>query len=141
MEQAVSIVEWQVWPPVRSQRKGSGTLAKKTIGFGIALILLGVVGYFGSGTSSITALIPAAFGVVLLVLGVLALNEARRKVVMHIAVVVGLLGFLGPIYSLATHSGAPRVGAMVAQLIMVVITGFFVGLCVKSFVDARRGPA
>ena len=37
-------------------------MAKTVIAFGIFLILVGVGAYFGSGTKSITALIPAFFG-------------------------------------------------------------------------------
>ncbi len=113
-------------------------MAGKTVGFGIALIILGLAGYFGTGTSSITALIPAFFGVPLLILGLLAKDDKRRKMVMHIAVVVGLLGFLGAIYSLVTRGGFSRPAAIVAQVIMLALTGVFVGSCVKSFIDARR---
>ncbi len=41
---------------------------RETIALAVALILLGVGGYMGSGGASLTALIPAAFGVVLLIL-------------------------------------------------------------------------
>jgi hypothetical protein len=47
-----------------------------------------------------TALIPAFFGLPLVILGVLALQEGWRKHAMHAAVVVGLIGFLGGAFSL-----------------------------------------
>ena len=37
--------------------------------FGVALIALGVIGYFGTAAVSVTALIPAIFGTVLVLLG------------------------------------------------------------------------
>ena len=40
---------------------------------------LGLGGYFGTGTSSLTALIPAAFGVGLTGLGVMARDAHKRK--------------------------------------------------------------
>ena len=71
-----------------------------TIIFGLLLTLLGVSGYSLSGTSSVTALIPALFGLLLLVLGFLARSESDRKHAMHVAATVGLVGFAGAVYSL-----------------------------------------
>ena len=119
-------------------------MANTTIGFAIALIVLGLAGYFGTGAASPTALIPALFGVLLLLLGLLARNPARRKLAMHIAVVVALLGLLGSMRGVlrlpALVAGEPvdRPAAVVAQSIMALLTGIFVALCVKSFVDVRR---
>jgi hypothetical protein len=72
-------------------------LPTTTIGFGVVLILIGLVGYFGTGMVSPTALIPAAFGLLLTVFGVMARDDKKRKMAMHIAVTVGLLGFLGTV--------------------------------------------
>src|SRR2546423_12088201 len=80
--------------------QGDSNLANTTIGFGIVLILLGLGGYFGTDRVSPTALIPAAFGLLLAIFGALARDEKRRKMAMHIAVTVGLLGFLGTVSGL-----------------------------------------
>jgi len=119
-------------------------LANTTIGFGVVLILLGLGGYAGSGMLHPTALIPAAFGLLLVVFGVLARDDKRRKMAMHIAVVVGLLGFLGTVSGLASLpavlSGGPvdRPMAVVAKSIMAVLMAVYVALCVRSFINARR---
>jgi hypothetical protein len=119
-------------------------MANVTIGIAIALIILGLAGYFGTGTPSLTALIPALFGVILLILGALARNPNRRKLAMHIAVVVGLLGFAGAVpglLKLPTLLGGGHVDrppAVIAQSVMALLMGIFVALCVKSFIDARR---
>ncbi len=113
-------------------------MANKTIGFGIALVVLGVLSYGLSGGLHWTSMIPAFFGVPLLVLGILARDEKRRKVVMHVAVLVGLLGFAGSVQSLITRAAIALPGMIVAQVLMVSLTGVFVALCVKSFIDARR---
>jgi hypothetical protein len=118
-------------------------VAATTIAFGVALIALGLAGYFGSGGVSVTALIPAAFGVVLALLGVLARNEGMRKHAMHGAAMVGLLGFLGSARGLlrlpALMSGGEvaRPAAVVAQSVMALLMLLFVGLCVRSFINAR----
>jgi fluoride ion exporter CrcB/FEX len=119
-------------------------LATTTIGFGIVLIVLGLGGYFGTDRVSPTALIPAAFGLLLAIFGALARDEKRRKMAMHIAVTVGLLGFLGTVSGLvklpALLSGGvvERPAAVVSKSIMAVLMAVYVGMCVKSFIDARR---
>jgi hypothetical protein len=122
-------------------------VANITIVFGILLILLGLGGWFGSGGASMTALIPAAFGIVLLILGVIARNEKVRKHAMHVAVIVGLLGFFGSASGLlslpAVLSGEPveRPAAVISKSIMAVLSLLYVARCVKSFIDARRNRA
>ncbi len=77
-------------------------MAKITIGLGVVLVTLGVGGYFGTGRESWTALIPAGFGLPLLILGFVALQDARRKHAMHAAVALGVLGFVGTAGGLMT---------------------------------------
>lgn len=122
-------------------------MATTTIGFGVILILLGVGGFVGSGMEHPTALIPAAFGLLLVVFGAMARDEKKRKMAMHIAVVVGLLGFLGTVSGLASLpaviSGGPveRPMAVVSKSIMAILMLVYVALCVKSFINARRSRA
>jgi fluoride ion exporter CrcB/FEX len=122
-------------------------LANTTIGFGIILIVLGVGGYFGSDRVSVTALIPAAFGLLLALFGALARDDKRRKMAMHIAVTVGLLGFLGTVSglfelpTLLSGGVVARPGAVVSKSIMAVLMAVYVAMCVKSFIDARRRRA
>ena len=122
-------------------------MATTTIGFGVVLILLGLGGYFGTGRVSLTALIPAAFGLLLAVFGAMARDDKKRKMAMHIAVTVGLLGFLGTVPGLlkigALLSGGEvaRPAAVVSQSIMAVLMAVYVAMCVKSFIDARKKRA
>lgn len=119
-------------------------MANTTILFGVLLILLGAGGYVGSGMTSPTALIPAVFGLLLIVAGAITRNEARRKHAMHGAAMVGLLGFLGSASGLlqlpALMSGGEvaRPMAVWSKSAMAALCLVFVGLCVKSFIDARR---
>ena len=122
-------------------------MANTTIVFGVVLIVLGVGSYFGTNMVSPTALIPAAFGLLLIVFGVMAKDEKRRKMAMHIAVTVGLLGFLGTItgllklFTMLAGGEVARPTAVVAQSIMAILMLVYVGMCVKSFIDARRRRA
>jgi hypothetical protein len=115
------------------------------MGVGIALIILGVGGYFGTGQTSLTALIPAGFGLVFLILGFLARKDQLRKHAMHAAAALGLVGCVVPavmgipkLVRLASGQEVERPGAAISQSIMAVICGVFVVLCVRSFIAARR---
>jgi uncharacterized membrane protein len=110
-----------------------------TIVFGVVLIALGAVGYASTWAS--TALIPAYFGLGLAVCGGLALKEHLRKHAMHLAALVGLVGFIGALVMVIltlTRGEIERPTAFAMQIAMAGVCVVFVGLCVKSFIDARR---
>ena|ERR1700722_13337723 len=121
-------------------------MAKTTIGFGSVLLVLGIVGFVATGSTHPTALIPAWFGLAMAILGVLAQTEDARKRMlwMHIAVTVGLLGFLFPGVMavkawLAAHGGAlARPAATEEQAAMALVCLIFVALCIRSFIAARK---
>ena len=119
-------------------------MANTTIGFGVALILVGLGGYFGTGSQSPTALIPAAFGFVLMALGIIARNEKVRKHAMHGAAVIGLLGLFGSVggiwqvVKMAGGETIDRPEAAIARSIMALVCLAFIVLTVKSFINARR---
>ena len=114
-----------------------------TLALGVALIILGLAGYFLTGGVSVTALIPAAFGLVIALSGLLARDERKRKHAMHAAVAVALLGFLGSVRGLLQigsvfNGTAARPAAVIAQTIMAVMTLGYVLMGVRSFVRARQ---
>ena len=114
-----------------------------TIVLGAVLIILGLAGYFLTGTASLTALIPSAFGLLIALAGLLARDERKRKHAMHAAVAVALLGFLGSVRGLlqlgALFAGtAARPAAVLAQTIMALLTLGYIVLAVRSFIKARR---
>lgn len=114
-------------------------MASTTILFGVLLVALGLLGYFGTGTRSLTALIPAIFGVILAALGFLARSESARKHAMHGAVLVALVGFLAVMARLVrTPMDTVAAAAFYSQVAMAIITGVFVVLCVRSFIAARK---
>ena len=117
-------------------------MAKLAIGFGVALIALGLYGYFSVDVGrSVTALIPAIAGALLFICGVAALNPAMRMHAMHGAAMVGVLGFLAPLGRMIpqTIKGNPPHGlAGFSQIAMCVLCLLFVILCVRSFIAARK---
>ncbi len=122
-------------------------MAKITIGLGFLLIALGLGSYFGTGRASVTALIPAFFGLPLLLLGLVALNERMRKTAILIAVVIGLLGFAGTVSGLMklpvllTGGELERPAAVAVQAAMAIVCFVFVLLSIWSVIKARRALA
>jgi hypothetical protein len=107
--------------------------------FGLILIVLGLASYFLTGGVSVTALIPAFFGAVFVILAIVSRSEAARKHAMHAAVALGLLGLLGTLRVLpALARGEFNRPAVLAQLMMMVLMAVYVALGVKSFKAARR---
>ena len=119
-------------------------MTQTTIGLGIILIVLGLIGFFATGSQSVTALIPSFFGIVFLILGVVARKESARKMVMHIAMVIALLGLIGTFsglikfFALITGGEVTRPAAVIAQTIMALLLIFYLVSGIKTFIDARK---
>jgi hypothetical protein len=90
-----------------------------------------------------TALIPSVIGIILVLCGLLAFKENLRKHVMHLAVIVGLVGAIGgfmPLVRQYNKAGSfdPTKPSAISGEVMILVCAFFVVLCVKSFIDARK---
>ncbi len=111
-----------------------------TRSFGVLLIVLGAASYTMTGRTSVTALIPAFFGVALVILALVARNEAARKHAMHAAVAIGLIGALASLGRAvpAVMNGDATRPAVLAQLAMAVLLIVYVALGVQSFIAARK---
>jgi hypothetical protein len=114
---------------------------------GLILILLGLGAYFGLGRQSVTALIPAFFGVPFYLLGRWARDESKRKLAMHLAATLALLGFGGSFSGITATirlmGGAEleRPEAAVVKAVMALLCLAFLVLAVRSFILARRAMA
>ncbi len=107
---------------------------------GIVLILLGLLSYLGTGRTSVTALIPAIFGAIFVVLALIARSANARKHVMHVAVALALLGVIATLGRVLPALADGQIGrpAVLAQIAMVVVLAFYVWMGVQSFIAARR---
>lgn len=107
---------------------------------GILLIVIGVAGYQLTGRTSLTAMIPAFFGVAFVVLAWVARKEAARRHAMHAAAALGLVGAVASLaraVPAAMNGGGAR-PAVLAQLAMAALLLVYVALGVQSFVAARK---
>ncbi len=128
-------------------------MATPTIIISIILIVDGVIGYLlgqpnpETGNVSKTALIPIFFGLPIFFCGLIARNEKFRKHAMHLAVMIGFLGFIGagmrvPKSIVALNEnpdGSPL--ALISQTVMAIVCLVFVILCVRSFIQARKAKS
>jgi len=119
-------------------------MTKVTIFVGVLLAAIAIAGsrMYGAGLHAMW------FGLLLILCGVLANSEnpKQRMLWMHIAVTIGLLGFLVPGIMSAValarlHSAGVATmsaGRVHEQMLVALVCLVYVVLCVRSFVAARR---
>ncbi len=113
-----------------------------SIVYGIFLILWGFTINFVTSSSSFTSLIPSFFGFSILLFSILALIfSSKKKLLMHIVVLLGLLIALGGLdifRSLISGSFFNMFWADLSKLMMLLSGFFFTFLCIQSFRFARK---
>lgn len=120
-------------------------MAKISFLFGALLIALGAASYWAAESKAVTALIPAFFGIIMLILGGIASRGATaNKHAMHVAAMLNLLGA-----GAGLSRGIPNVIKYLAgdhsvwlkalsQGGMGLLCLIFLVLCIRSFIAARR---
>ena len=118
------------------------TIEKFSMYYGIFLILWGVIISFISGSGSFTSYIPSFLGVPILFFSYLSIKfENKKKMLMHIVVIFGLLIFLGGIDFLRSLIGGnafQNIWADISKIMMLITGGYFTLQCIKSFIHARK---
>ncbi|AGB38094.1 hypothetical protein [Natronococcus occultus] len=113
------------------------------IAIGAVLVVLGIAAYVGTGFASITALIPAIFGVALVVLGWIGRSTGRRRAVAYGYGLLGLVGVAGStrgltdVWTLATGGSVDSPIAAGSQAVMVVLCIGLLFLVGRSLGDDR----
>ncbi len=105
--------------------------------YGLFMVIWGFSISLISGSSSITSMIPAFIGVPLAFTGFISMIKPTfRKALMHIAVVIGIIAFLGGLDFFRGMFNNYYAGL---SKLMLLITGFiYVYFCVQSFIFVRR---
>jgi len=119
-----------------------------TLSFGLALVIIGIFGYSYYSPHSLTALIPAGFGLALLLTGFCSARQGCHKHAMHAAAMIALVGTIGAgvmagkgLASGASTGDGGIDGSVLMQTLMALVCLVFVVLCIQSFKAARGGPA
>ena len=118
-------------------------MSSTSIVFGFAYLILGISGFVLTGSVHKTALIPCVFGVLFLVFGLLGRKESLRKHVMHAAVLIALLAFLGTARALSHlpelfNGTAEKPASIITQSLNAGFSILYIVLAVRSFIQARR---
>ena len=115
---------------------------KITAVIGIILLVWGIFVSFVSVSQSFTSYIPSLLGLPLFLCGLLAiLFENKRSLFMHIAVIFGLVTFLGgaDIFRSITSDTflTKSFWADLSKILLLICGGFHTYICVQSFRHVR----
>jgi len=122
-------------------------MAKLTIWVGVLLVLISVGFWLATGRAEMAALHPGGVGVLLILSGLLANTEStkQRMIWMHIAVTLGLIGFLTTgiraVISLVKGTISVNPLGFDERVVISLVCLIYVGLCVRSFIAARKARA
>ena len=108
-----------------------------TMLYGLFMVIWGFSISLISGSSSITSMIPAFIGFPLALIGFISIIKPTfRKALMHIAVIIGIIAFLGGLDFFRGMFSNYYAGL---SKLMLLVTGFvYVYFCVQSFIFVRR---
>ena len=112
------------------------TMHRWTIQFGLLLVATGLVGYYFAEAKQPMLLIPAMLGIAMFVCGVVAAQVAMRMLALHVAALIGLIGFVGPVATL--FKDAANTAAVLSKGFTSSLCLMFVMMCINSFLEARR---
>ena len=105
--------------------------------YGLFMIIWAFSISFISESSSITSLVPAFVGFPLVLIGFISMIKPTfRKALMHIAVLIGIIAFLGGLDFFRGMFANYYAGL---SKLMLLTTGFaYVYFCIQSFMFVRR---
>jgi hypothetical protein len=118
-------------------------MARWTLLYAGALLLLGLGAYFWTGAESVTALIPAILGIPILICGLVVLKAGKPKVPLYVALVFGLLGVVGgamglpQLPTLLSGGEVPRPTATITQSILFFLSVGYLYAQVRALMLAK----
>ena len=112
------------------------TMHRWTILFGLLLVAIGLGGYYFAAAKQPMVLIPAVLGIAMFVCGVVAAQGAMRMLAIHVAALIGVIGFVGPLVALFEDTA--NTAAVLAKGLTSALCLMFVLMCVNSFLEVRR---
>ena len=105
--------------------------------YGLFMVIWAFSISFIAESSSMTSMIPAFIGLPLVFIGIVStIKPTLRKALMHIAVLIGAIAFLGGLDFFRSMFSNYYAGL---SKLMLLITGFvYMYFCVQSFIFVRR---
>ena len=116
---------------------------KITAVIGIVLVIWGIFVSGISDSQSFTSYIPSFLGLPLLLCGLLAiLFMNKRSLFMHIAVIFGLITFLGGLDVVRSFTNdtflTKSLWADLSKILLLICGGFHAYVCIQSFRYVRK---
>ena len=105
--------------------------------YGLFMVVWAFSISFIAESSSLTSMIPAVIGLPLMFIGIVStFKPTFRKALMHIAVLIGAIAFLGGLDFFRSMFSNYYAGL---SKLMLLITGFiYMYICVQNFIFVRR---
>ena len=116
------------------------TVEKLSVFYGIFLVSWGLVISIISGSNSITSYIPSILGLIMLLFSFLAIKiPNKKKLFMHIVVLIGVIIFLGGLDVLRSFGNLFNNYWADLSKLMLLISGLcFTVVNIKSFIFIRK---
>ena len=113
-----------------------GSIQKFNLINSIALISMSAWGYVD--TNSFTALIPAFFGIILVILGTMLTNEKLVKLSAHLVVLFTLLILLALVIQVLPGVLERGGIGLIRVILMISTSSIAMIIFIKSFIDNRK---
>ena len=113
-----------------------GSIQKFNLINSIALISMSAWGYVD--TNSFTALIPAFFGIILLILGTMLTNQKLVKLSAHLVVLFTLLILLALVIQVLPGVFERGGIGLIRVILMISTSSVAMIIFIKSFIDNRK---
>lgn len=115
-------------------------MSRTTLNFALLLIALGVIAYFATGMVSMTALIPAFFGLPIAVCALAAARFGRAAFVVALFLcAVGTLGIIGRLIPMATRGELEFNAATMVQVVFALVAATLAVLLARGLLAGSRG--
>ena len=110
--------------------------------YGAFLLIWGILISVISGSNSFTSFIPSFLGIPILIFSYISIKiPTKKKMFMHIVVLVGLIvliGGLDVIRSIMSANLFDNIWADISKIMMLLTGLFFTYQCIRSFIHARK---
>lgn len=119
------------------------TASTVSVILGVVLVILGIGAYILTEFASVTALIPALFGVLIVILGLAGRQKQREQMALYGVGALGVIGILGSlravpdIIAYLTGDSVDSVVATLSQGIMIVVCLLLVVVVISYILDRR----
>ena len=116
------------------------TVEKISIFYGIFLIIFGIFISLVSDSNSLTSYIPTFFGIPIFAFGYLTMRyPEKKKLFMHIIVLIGLIIFLGGLDFLRSYPNFfENLWADISKLSLLISGLIFTYINIQSFIFIRK---